>query len=61
MIFDLLVPPQGPRRQGPKLEDLKALRRSPDLPNNVKIGQGHYSLYTYFVLPSMSVAAILVK
>ena len=27
-----------------KLEDLKVLRRSPDLFNNVKIGQGHYSL-----------------
>ena len=24
-----------------KLEDLKVLRRSPDLLNNVKIGQGH--------------------
>ena len=28
----------------PKLEDMKVLRRSPDLLNNVKIGQGHYSL-----------------
>ena len=27
-----------------QLEDLKVLRRSPDLLNNVKIGQGHYSL-----------------
>ena len=27
-----------------KLEDLNVLRRSPDLLNNVKIGQGHYSL-----------------
>ena len=27
-----------------KLEDLKALRRSPDLLNNVKIGQGHLQL-----------------
>ena len=26
-----------------KLEDLKVLRRSPDLLNNVKIGQGHRS------------------
>ena len=27
-----------------KLEDLKVLRRSPDLHNNVKIGQGHLQL-----------------
>ena len=27
-----------------KLEDLKVLRRSPDLLNNVKIGQGHLQL-----------------
>ena len=27
-------------QQTTKLEDLKALRRSPDLLNNVKIGQG---------------------
>ena len=27
-----------------KLEDLKVLRRSPDLLNNVKIGQINYSL-----------------
>ena len=35
-----------------KLEDLKVLRRSPDLSNNVKIGQG-FTAYnkTYFVLP----------
>ena len=45
-----------------KLEDLKVLRRSPDLFNNVKIGQG-FTAYnkTYFVLPYMGVAAILVK
>ena len=45
-----------------KLEDLKVLRRSPDLFNNVKIGQG-YTAYnkTYFVLPYMGIAAILVK
>ena len=44
-----------------KLEDLKVLRRSPDLFNNVKIGQG-FTAYnkTYFVLPYMGVAAILV-
>ena len=35
-----------------KLEDLKVLRRSPDLFNNVKIGQG-FTAYniTYCVLP----------
>ena len=45
-----------------KLEDLKVLRCSPDLFNNVKIGQG-FTAYnkTYFVLPYMGVAAILVK
>ena len=45
-----------------KLEDLKVLRRSPDLFNNVKIGQG-FTAYnkTYFVLPYMGVAAILVR
>ena len=45
-----------------KLEDLKVLRRSPDLFHNVKIGQG-FTAYnkTYFVLPYMGVAAILVK
>ena len=45
-----------------KLEDLKVLRRSPYLFNNVKIGQG-FTAYnkTYFVLPYMGVAAILVK
>ena len=44
-----------------KLEDLKVLRRSPDLINNVKIGQG-FTAYnkTYFVIPYMGVAAILV-
>ena len=46
-----------------KLEDPKVLKRSPDLLNNVKIGQGLLSLIieTYFVLPYMEVAAILVK
>ena len=45
-----------------KLEDLKVLRCSPDLFNKVKIGQG-FTAYnkTYFVLPYMGVAAILVK
>ena len=45
-----------------KLEDLKVLRRSPDLLNNVKIGQGHLQLILkQFFLPYMGVAAILVK
>ena len=37
-----------------KLEDLKVLRRSPDLFNNVKLGQG-FTAYnkTYFVIPYM--------
>ena len=45
-----------------KLEDLKVLRRSPDLINNVKIVQG-FTAYnkTYFVIPYIWVAAILVK
>ena len=43
-----------------KLEDLKILRRSPDLLNNVKIGQLQLN-GTHFVLPYMGVAAILVK
>ena len=45
-----------------KLEDLKVLRRSPDLFNNVKIGQG-FTAYnkTYFVLPYMGITSILVK
>ena len=36
-----------------QLEDLKVLKRSPDLLNNVKIGQGQLRLIiqTYFVLP----------
>ena len=43
------------------LEDLKVLRRSPDLFNNDKIGQG-FTAYnkTYFVLLYIGVAAILV-
>ena len=39
------------------------LKRSLDLLNNVKIGQGQLRLIieTYFVLPYMGVVAILVK
>ena len=46
-----------------ELEDLKVLKHSPDLLDNVKIGQGQLRLIieTYFVLPYMGVAAILVK
>ena len=33
-----------PMRRGSKLEDLKVLRRSPDLLNNVIIGQGQLQL-----------------
>ena len=45
-----------------ELEDLKVLRCSPDLFNNVKIGQGLTAYNkTYFVIPYMGVAAILVK
>ena len=38
-----------------QLEDLKVLKRSPDLLNNVKIDQGQLRLImqTYFVLPYM--------
>ena len=38
-----------------KLEDLRVLKRSPDLLNNVKIGQGQLRLIiqTCFVLPYM--------
>ena len=38
-----------------ELEDLKVLKRSPDLLNNVKIGQGQLRLIiqTYFVSPYM--------
>ena len=44
------------------LADLKVLRRSPDLLNNVKIGQGQLQLNgTNFVLPYIRVSAILVK
>ena len=42
-----------------KLEDLKVLRRSPDLLDYVK--NRSRSTTTYFVLPYMEVAAILVK
>ena len=34
-----------------KLEDLKVLRRSPDLFNNVKIGQGFTAYNKTFFLP----------
>ena len=39
------------------------MKRSPDLLNNVKVGQGQLRLIieTYFVLPYMRVVAILVK
>ena len=36
-----------------KLEDLKVLKRSPDLLNNVKIGQGQFTTQTYFILTYM--------
>ena len=41
----------------------KVLKRSPDHLNNGKIDQGSTTAYndTYFVLPYMEVAAILVK
>ena len=60
-IKHFITEPQTPIKKK-KLEDLKVLRRSPDLFNNVKIGQG-YTAYnkTYFVLPYMGIAAILVK
>ena len=43
-----------------KLEDLKVLKCSPDLLNNVKIGHGQLRLIfqTYFVLPYMGMVAI---
>ena len=37
-------------RQTVKLEDLKVLRRSPDLFNNVKIGQGQLQLIIKHIL-----------
>ena len=42
-------------RNNPELEDLKVLKHSPDLLNNVKISQGQLRLIiqTYFVLPYM--------
>ena len=44
-----------------KLENLKVLRRSPDLFNNVKIGQSQLQLIkNIFCLPYKGVAAILV-
>ena len=44
------------------LEDLKVLKRSPDLLNHVKIGKGQLRLIieTYFVFQYIGVAAILV-
>ena len=47
------------RQKSMKLEDLKVLKRSPDLLNNVKIGHGQHK--AYFVLPDMGMVAILVK
>ena len=45
-----------------RLEDLKVLRRSPDLFDNVKIGHGQLRLIIkHFDLPYMGVAAILVR
>ena len=54
---------EGPQDIISKLEDLKVLKRSPDLLYNVKIGQCQLSLIivTYFVLPYMGVEATLVK
>ena len=42
-------------RGAKELEDLKVLKRSPDLLNNVKIGHSQLRLIiqTYFVLPYM--------
>ena len=59
-VFDCHLSPVG--RQMAILENQKVLRCSPDLFNNVKIGQG-FTAYnkTNFVLPYMGVAAILVK
>ena len=48
--------------RGVKLEDLKVLRRSPDLLNNVKIGQGQLQLIMKkFCFTTFGVAAILAK
>ena len=46
-----------------KLEDLKVLKRSPDILNNVKIGHGQLRLtiQTYFILLYTGMVAILVK
>ena len=46
-----------------KLEDLRVLKHSPDLLNNVKVSHGQLRLIiqTYFVLPYMGLVAILVK
>ena len=44
-----------------KQEDLKDLRHSPDLFNNVKIGQGQLQLIMKHILPYIGAAAIMVK
>ena len=58
-------PPQKKKKKKKQVEDLKVLKRSPDLLNNVKIGKDQLRLIieTYFVLPSYGsgIAAILVK
>ena len=51
----------NPSYQRYRLEDLKVLRRSPDLYNNVKIGQGQLMLIIKHILFYHGVAAILVK
>ena len=52
-----------PNPEKSQLEDLKVLKRTPDLLNNVKIGNSQLRLIiqTYFVLPYMGMVAILVK
>ena len=54
---------EGPQVIICKQEDLRVLKRSSDLLNYVKIGQGQFRLIieTYFVLPYMGNAAILVN
>ena len=42
--------PKGTQIRKKKLEDLKVLRRSPDLLNNVKIGQGKLQLKVEHIL-----------
>ena len=55
--------PRNLRIRWAKLEDLKVLKRSPDLLNNAIIGhcQLRLIIQTYFVLPYMGMVAILVK